>query len=220
LSRRRFHEPARRILSQSRLPCKGTLRRRAHPHVHARTPPRYRCLICGKTFGARAGTPFYRRHTDEATITTVLTLLAHGCPLAAVVIAFGVRRQTVSDWLDAAGQQGGEVHQHLVLVPRDLGQVPRRRTAGQTAGGRGLDGDGDDRLDAVVAGRGGQSAPRWRADPSPDAARPCRRLAGANPAVRGRLCGIRGGVSDDYPHPCAAHGTTGATPDCSRGRGW
>jgi transposase-like protein len=91
--------------------------------THARTPLRYRCRVCGKTFGARVGTPFYRRHTDEATMTTVLTPLAHGCPVAAIVIAFGVRRQTVGDWLDAAGRQGGAVHRHLVLVPRDLGQV-------------------------------------------------------------------------------------------------
>ena len=91
--------------------------------VHSRTPPRYRCRVCGKTFGARLGTPFYRRHTNEATMTTILTLLAYGCPIAAVVVAFGVQRQTVSDWLDAAGQQCGAVHQHLVLTPRDLGQV-------------------------------------------------------------------------------------------------
>ncbi len=91
--------------------------------IHSRTPLRYRCRVCGKTFGARAGTPFYRRHTDEATMVTVLTLLAHGCPIAAVVVAFGVRRQTVSAWLDAAGQQCGAVHHHLVLTPRALGQV-------------------------------------------------------------------------------------------------
>jgi len=75
--------------------------------VHSRTPLRYRCRVCGKTFGARAGTPFYRRHTDEATMTTILTLLAHGWPIATIVVAFGVRRQTVSEWLDAAGQQCG-----------------------------------------------------------------------------------------------------------------
>lgn len=100
----------------------GTIR------VHSRTPPRYQCTVCGKTFGARVGTSFYRRHTDKATITTVrtlLALLAHGCPVAAVVIAFGVQRQTVSDWLDAAGQQCGAVHHRLVLTPRALGQVPR-----------------------------------------------------------------------------------------------
>ncbi len=92
-------------------------------HIHARTPPRYRCTVCGKTFGARVGTPFYRRHTDAATITLILTLLAHGCPIAAVVVAFGVQRQTVSDWLDAAGRQCAAVHQQLVCQPRDLGQV-------------------------------------------------------------------------------------------------
>lgn len=91
--------------------------------IHARTPPRYRCTMCGKTCGARVGTPFYRRHTEEATMTMILTLLAHGCPIAAIVIAFGVQRQTVSAWLDAAGAQCGAVHQHLVLVTRDLGHV-------------------------------------------------------------------------------------------------
>lgn len=91
--------------------------------IHARTPPRYRCTMCGTTFGARAGTLFYRRSTDEATITCVLTLLAHGCPPAAITPAFGVQRQTVRDWQDAAGSQGEAVHRHLVCQPRDLGAV-------------------------------------------------------------------------------------------------
>ena len=25
-------------------------------HIHARTPPRYRCTVCGTTFSPRAGT--------------------------------------------------------------------------------------------------------------------------------------------------------------------
>lgn len=62
--------------------------------VHARTPPRYRCTVCGKTFGARAGTVFHRRATDETTITQVVTLVAHGCPVAAIVAAFGVQRHS------------------------------------------------------------------------------------------------------------------------------
>ena len=109
----------------------------ANIRIHARTPPRYRCTVCGKTFGTRVGTPFYRRHTDEATMTTVLTLLAHGCPIAAVVVAFGVRRQTVSAWLDAAGQQCGAVHQQLVLTPRDLGQVQADELRVRRQGGAG-----------------------------------------------------------------------------------
>lgn len=86
--------------------------------IHAHTPPRYRCTICGKTFSERAGTPFYRRSTDEATITCVVTLVAHGCPIPAVEAAFGVQRQTVADWTDAAGVQCEAVHQHLVCRPR------------------------------------------------------------------------------------------------------
>ncbi len=91
--------------------------------IHAQTPPRYRCTVCQKTFGARAGTPFYRRTTDEATIALVVTLVAHGCPIAAIVVAYGIQRQTVCAWLDAAGSQGEAVHRHLICQPRMLGAV-------------------------------------------------------------------------------------------------
>ena len=91
--------------------------------IHSRTPPRYRCTVCTKTFGARAGTLFHRRSTDEATIICILTLLAHGCPPAAIEPAFGVHRQTVRVWQDAAGGQCEAIHHHLVCQPRDLGAV-------------------------------------------------------------------------------------------------
>ncbi len=91
--------------------------------IHSRTPPRYRCTVCNATFSPRTGTLYHRRSTDDATITQVLTLLAHGCPIAAIEAAYGVRRQTVRSWLDAAGRQSAAVHQHLVCQPRDLGQV-------------------------------------------------------------------------------------------------
>ena len=91
--------------------------------IDGRTPPRYRCAVCRKTFGARAGTPFYRRSTDETLIALIVTLIAHGCPITAIVAAYGVQRQTVSDWLDAAGSQGEAVHRHLVCQPRDLSAV-------------------------------------------------------------------------------------------------
>jgi transposase-like protein len=91
--------------------------------IHARTPPRYRCTVCDKTFSPRVGTPFYRRPTDEATITQVVTLIAHGCPLPAIVAAFGVQRQTVAAWMDAAGKQCEAVHRQLVCQPRDLARI-------------------------------------------------------------------------------------------------
>lgn len=92
--------------------------------VHGRTPPRYRCTVCGKTFGARAGTPLHRRQKDEATITQVVTLVAYGCPVAAIVAAFGVQRQTVAAWVDAAGNHCAAVHERLVCQPRDLSRSP------------------------------------------------------------------------------------------------
>ncbi|MBF6571823.1 MAG: IS1 family transposase [Candidatus Binataceae bacterium] len=91
--------------------------------IHARTPPRYRCTVCQRTFSPRAGTLFHRRQTDEATITCILTLLANGCPFAAIEAAYGVQRPTVRDWMDAAGSHGEAIHQHLVCQPRDLGTV-------------------------------------------------------------------------------------------------
>ena len=86
--------------------------------IHARTPPRYRCTVCDTTFSSRAGTLFYRRSTEEATIICVLTLLAHGCPPAAIEAAFGIQRQTVRAWQDAAGSQSEAGHRHLVCQPR------------------------------------------------------------------------------------------------------
>ena len=42
--------------------------------VHSRKEQRYRCTVCGKTFGARTGTIVHRRRTDEARLTQVITL--------------------------------------------------------------------------------------------------------------------------------------------------
>lgn len=88
-------------------------------NVHSRQPERYRCNVCKKTFGARKGTPLYRRRTPEATIILVLTLVAYGCPIAAIEAAFGFQRRTVHEWVDSAGEHCERIHEHLVLKPRD-----------------------------------------------------------------------------------------------------
>jgi len=92
-------------------------------NIHSRSPERYRCNVCQKTFGARKGTPFYRRRTPEATIAMVLTLVAYGCPIAAIEAAFGFQRRSVQQWVDAAGEHCERIHEHLVLKPRDLEHV-------------------------------------------------------------------------------------------------
>ena len=90
---------------------------------HGKTRPRFKCLVCGKTFSARAGTPFFRRHTDETTIICVVTLVGNGCPIPAVEAAFGFQAQTVREWVAASGQHCEQVHHAQVLHPRDLGHV-------------------------------------------------------------------------------------------------
>lgn len=91
--------------------------------IHSRKRERYWCKVCEKAFSARAGTPFYRRRTDEETITRVVTLVDHGCPIPAIEAAFGFQAQTVREWMQASGQHAEAVHQHLVVGERDLVQV-------------------------------------------------------------------------------------------------
>jgi hypothetical protein len=56
-------------------------------------------------------------------VVIVVTLLAHGCPLQAIVAAFGFDERTVADWWARSGRQGQAVQEFLVERPRDLGQV-------------------------------------------------------------------------------------------------
>ena len=91
--------------------------------VHSQKERRYRCRVCGKTFGARTGTIFHRRRTAEALITLVITLVSWGCPLVALEHTYGLQPQTIRDWLEAAGVHAEAVHQEQVVQPRDLGQV-------------------------------------------------------------------------------------------------
>src|SRR5215831_9032418 len=91
--------------------------------IHARKEQRFICHACHKTFSATKGTVFYRLRTSAETVVIVVTLLAHGCPLQAIVAAFGFDERTVADWWARSGRQGQAVHECLVERPRDLGQV-------------------------------------------------------------------------------------------------
>jgi transposase-like protein len=92
--------------------------------VHSWRERRYRCTTCGQTFAATTGTPFYRLQTAVDVVTTVVTLLCHGCPVQAIVAAFGVDERTVATWLARAGQHCQQVHEHLVAQGQvELGHV-------------------------------------------------------------------------------------------------
>ncbi len=104
-------------------PARGQ-RGRGNITIHSVQEQRYICEVCGKTFSATQGSIFYRLHTDPVTVMLVITLLAFGCPLQAIVVAFGLDERTVKDWWRRAGEHCQEVHEHLVGQSElDLQQV-------------------------------------------------------------------------------------------------
>jgi transposase-like protein len=82
--------------------------------IHSRKERRYRCKRCQRTFSETRGTPFYRLHKPAELFTIVLTLLCHGCPIQAVVAAFGLDERTVAAWQMKAGQHCQKLHEHLI----------------------------------------------------------------------------------------------------------
>jgi transposase-like protein len=91
--------------------------------IHSCKEKRFICTACRKTFSATKGTAFYRLRTSAETVSLVVTLLAHGCPLQAIVVAFGYDERTGAGWGARAGIHSQGVQEHLVEQPRDLGQV-------------------------------------------------------------------------------------------------
>ena len=92
--------------------------------IHSRKERRYLCSICGRTFAATRDTPFYRLKKSVDLVTIVVTLLCHGCPVQAVVAAFGLDERTVADRRDRAGRHGQLLHEHRVLRGQvELGHV-------------------------------------------------------------------------------------------------
>ena len=64
--------------------------------IHSRKDQRFLCTERKKTYSATNGTALYRLRTSAETVTRVVTLMAHGCPLQAIDIAFGCDERTVA----------------------------------------------------------------------------------------------------------------------------
>ncbi len=104
--------------------------------ISSQRDQRYRCKRCGKTFSATTGTALYRLHKPHTLVVIVVTLLAYGCPLQAIVAAFGLDERTVVDWQRRAGRQGERIHTHLVQAGRVLlGQVQADELRVRVVGG-------------------------------------------------------------------------------------
>src|SRR5215204_6052686 len=112
------HEPAPAILSQRALPRLRPLRRGPHSDPYPEGAPlslqtlwadfhrdqRYRLLpdAQAEVVGACGGYP----------------TLAYGCPVQAIVAAFGIDERTVARWQREAGSQCKRAHEHLVEAGR------------------------------------------------------------------------------------------------------
>jgi transposase-like protein len=92
--------------------------------VHSYTERRYKCHACGKTFAETVGTPLYGLKHPTWLVVVVLALLACGCPVPAIVFAFGLSERTVSDWHIKAGRHAQQVQEQEVCQGQvDVGQV-------------------------------------------------------------------------------------------------
>jgi transposase-like protein len=85
-----------------------------HIVIHSQKERRYRCKRCSKTFSETKGTPLYRVHKPHELVAIVVTLLAYGCPVQAIVAGFGLDERTVSRWQRQSGQQCRRLHEHIV----------------------------------------------------------------------------------------------------------
>lgn len=104
-----------------------------HIVSHGKARPRYRCKTCGKTFSAYAGTMVEGLRKPKTLSVLVVTLLSSGCPIQALVQAFGLDERTVASWRDRAGKHCQQVHQAVVQQgPLDLvhGQADEIRVKG------------------------------------------------------------------------------------------
>jgi hypothetical protein len=82
--------------------------------IHSRKQGRYKCTCCGRTFSKTHGTSLYRLKKPAELFVLVVTLLVHGCPVQAIVAAFGLDERTVSDWLHKAGHHAQRVHEQFM----------------------------------------------------------------------------------------------------------
>ncbi|HZR44697.1 MAG TPA: hypothetical protein VFB12_31590 [Ktedonobacteraceae bacterium] len=82
--------------------------------IPGRKRPRYKCQSGKKTLSARKGTFFEGLRTEEEKVTMVVTFLSYGCPLQAIVPAFGLDERTVAAWQKRVGEQCQRVHIALV----------------------------------------------------------------------------------------------------------
>jgi transposase-like protein len=92
--------------------------------IHSQKEQRYRCKQCGHTFTETRQTALYRVKKPHALFVVVITLLAYGCPVQAIVAAYQLDERTVWAWLRRAGRHCQTFHEgQLSAHQLELGQI-------------------------------------------------------------------------------------------------
>jgi len=103
--------------------------------IHSQKERRYKCKQCEKTFSETLGTAMYGIKKCSELFVIVVTLLAYGCPIQAIVMAFGLDERTVRNWLKRSGEHCEKVHQQTMNEHAlELGQVQADEIKAKTQG--------------------------------------------------------------------------------------
>lgn len=103
---------------------------------HSQQEQRCKCKTCGKTFSVRKGTALYGIKKEDKLFFMVVTLLAFGCPVQAIVMAMGLDERTVQSWWLKSGKQSERVHEATIGASQlDLQHVQADEIKVKTRGG-------------------------------------------------------------------------------------
>jgi len=104
--------------------------------IHAHRERRFICHSCKKTFAETHGTPLFGLKHPLWLVSVVLALLSCGCPVPALVFAFGLDERTVADWHAKAGAHAQQLQEQVVRAGQlDLGQVQADELYAKTQAG-------------------------------------------------------------------------------------
>lgn len=104
--------------------------------VHSHTERRYICHACKGTFAETTGTMLYGLKHPISLVLVVLSLLAYGCPIPAIVATFALDERTVADWHLKAGRHAKTVQAQVVCHGQvDVGQVQADELYAKTQAG-------------------------------------------------------------------------------------
>ena len=109
----RTNEPITAICPNSACLARGKVGE-GNIRIHDSTRQRYQCRQCKGIFSARRGTMLDGLRKPTKVIVIVMTLLAYGRPLQAIVHAFALDERMVAQWRDRAGSQCQQVHHALM----------------------------------------------------------------------------------------------------------